>query len=127
MQIWVLRSSLYRFGNVIIISGTVHVDQYKVDCLLQVPWSLLKTAIFLIWLLEYTNQNHTSILQKALQLTNKIKKALRCVLVCQPAAVDRGTFRELPRKLPCDKDLQACWAEEKLHAQPEQYSSTLHI
>jgi len=40
------------------------------------------------------------------------------VLVCQPVAVDRGPFRVLPHKLPCDKELQACWANGKLLAQP---------
>jgi len=38
------------------------------------------------------------------------------VLVCQPVVADRETFRDLPRKLPCDKDLHACWADGKLHA-----------
>jgi len=37
--------------------------------------------------------------------------------VCQPLVADRGPFRDLPRKLPCDQDVQACWAEGKLHAQ----------
>jgi len=40
------------------------------------------------------------------------------VLVCQPVGVDRGPYRGLPRKLPCDKDPHACWADGKLHAQP---------
>jgi len=40
------------------------------------------------------------------------------VLVSQPVVVDRGPVRDLPRKLPRAKDLQACWADRKLHAQP---------
>jgi len=42
---------------------------------------------------------------------------MACVLLCQPVVVDRGPFRELPRNLLCDQDLQSCLAEGKLHAQ----------
>ena len=37
--------------------------------------------------------------------------------MCQPAIVDWGPCRDLPLKLPCDQDLQACWSEGKLYAQ----------
>jgi len=40
------------------------------------------------------------------------------VLVCQPVVVDRGPFRDLPHKLPCAKELQACWADRNQHARP---------
>jgi len=40
------------------------------------------------------------------------------VLVCQPLEVNRGPFRDLPHKLPCEKDLLACRADGKLHTQP---------
>jgi hypothetical protein len=47
MQIWVLRSNLYSFGNISIISGIIQIDRCKVNvCLLQVPWSLISTVIF---------------------------------------------------------------------------------
>jgi len=36
------------FGNISIISGTIQIDQCKVMCLLQVPWSLIPTFIFSI-------------------------------------------------------------------------------
>jgi hypothetical protein len=51
-------------------------------------------------------------------LTNKVKEsALNCVvLVCQPVVVDRGPFRDLPLILACDKDLQDCLADGKVHA-----------
>ena len=39
------------------------------------------------------------------------------MLVCQQVVVDPVPFRDLPRKLPSDKDLQACWADGKLHVQ----------
>ena len=48
----------------------------------------------------------------------KEERWIAWVKVCQPVVADCGTLRDLPRKLPCDKDLQACWADGKLHAQP---------
>ena len=52
--------------------------------------------------------------------TKKLKKEpwIVCVSVCQPVLFGRGPFRYLPRKLPCNKDLQTCSADGKLHAQP---------
>jgi len=40
------------------------------------------------------------------------------VCVCQPVVVDSRLSEDLPRKLPRDRNLQTCWADGKLHAQP---------
>ena len=56
MQIWVLRSNLYSFGNISMIGGIIQIDQCKVKCLLHVPWSLISTFIFSNGLLEYIRQ-----------------------------------------------------------------------
>jgi len=47
MQIWVLRSNLYSFGNISITSGIIKIDLCKVNVyLLQVVWSIKSTVIF---------------------------------------------------------------------------------
>jgi hypothetical protein len=48
-----------------------------------------------------------------------LKKAtwITCVLVRQPVVTEREPFKDLSYKLPRDQDIQACWAEGKLHAQ----------
>jgi len=32
MQIWVIRSNLHSFGNILITSGIIQIDRYKVEC-----------------------------------------------------------------------------------------------
>jgi hypothetical protein len=45
--------------------------------------------------------------------------------VCLPVVADRGPFRDLPRKLTCDQDLQACCAKGKLHTSPPEARRTV--
>jgi len=55
MQILLLRSHIYSFGNISTISVIIQKDQYIVNvCLLQVPWSLISTVIFYTLILYYT-------------------------------------------------------------------------
>jgi hypothetical protein len=43
------------------------------------------------------------------QKANKEIETLDCQCVnISPVVADRGPFRDLPRQVPCDKDLQAC-------------------
>jgi hypothetical protein len=56
MQIWVLRANLYIFRNISIISEIIQIGQYKVKCLVQVPWSFISNFIFSLWLLEDIKQ-----------------------------------------------------------------------
>ena len=111
--------NLYSFA-ILIISGIIQIDQCKVKCLLQVPWLFISTVLFYTWLLYYTKQkSYFNFASDCAIEQMKLKKEhwIACVLVCQPVVVDRGPLRDLPPKLPCDKDLQACWTHGKLHAQ----------
>jgi hypothetical protein len=121
MQIWVLRSNFYIFGNISIISGILQIDRCKVTCVYS------KCICHSYQPLYFTLDCYTRTKQKSyfscvkdsalLQINLKKETWIACVLLCQPVVVDPGTFRDLPRKLHYDRDLQTCWAEGKLHAQ----------
>ena len=90
-------------------------------CLLQVPWSLISTLIFSILLVGYIKRKSyfSFVNDSAIEQINLKKEPwTACALVCQPVVVDRGPFRDLPRKLHCHQEREACWAEGKLHTQP---------
>jgi len=65
VQICVLRSNVHSFGNILDISGIKQIDQFKVECLLQVLWSLVTTVIFYSLLLQYTKQNLLKIVDES--------------------------------------------------------------
>jgi len=65
VQICVLRSNVHSFGNILDISGIKQIDQCKVECLLQVLWSLVTTVIFYSLLLQYTKQNLLKIVDES--------------------------------------------------------------
>jgi hypothetical protein len=94
---------------------------YRYTRLLQVPWSLISTVICYTGLLYFIKQisYFKFVNDSAIQQTYSNKETkIACVLVCQLAVAERGPFKELLPTLPCDEELQACWADGKIHAQP---------
>jgi hypothetical protein len=108
------------FSNISIISGITQIDWRKVTCVYSTCHDYLYQR------LSFTLDYHTILNEKsyfkfvndsAVQQINLKKKPALCVLVCLPVVAKSGPFRDLPHELPCDQDLQACWAEGKLHPQ----------
>ena len=63
MQICVLRSNLYIFGNISIISGVIPIDQYKVTCVYsKCSGHSYQPLYFALDYYTILKENHTSIL-----------------------------------------------------------------
>jgi len=58
--------------------------------------------------------------------TNKFKEInLNCVWISVSASRSQSWAFQTPPTLPCDQDLQACWAEGKLHTYPPKVKRTV--
>jgi hypothetical protein len=123
MWIWVLRSKLYSFGNISIVSGVIQIDWCNVTCVYS------KCRDHSYQLLYFTLDYHTMLNEKSYfislsdnavqQRRLKIETWTACVLVCHTVVVERGPFRDVPLKLPYDQDFKFCWAkQETAHLAP---------